>query len=196
MSECAVRRPGSGERLEQGLNDEAEAIVVADMNLARTARNAHGGRFDDLVVAGLRGFNGFLHIMLAVALVAASIMVVWEFIGEVGGAVRNDRLGAGFLHALGTLFILWTLSALITAEIGYIRSGQFHLRVFIEVAMITLLRQLIVRPVQQAAGDAAMDWIGMAQLGAILGGLLIIAVVHRLVSRATALSASRDGNGG
>jgi hypothetical protein len=45
------------------------------------------------------------------------------------------------LQALGTLFIVWTLSSLIAAEINYVQTGVFHVVVFIEVAMITLLRQ-------------------------------------------------------
>ena len=104
--------------------------------------------------------NSFIHTMLAIALVAASVMVLRDFIFDVVDEIHNNPLGVGFLRALGTLFLLWTMSALITAEIGYIRTGQFQLRVFIEVAMITLLRQLIIRPMQLAVGDTSMDWAG------------------------------------
>ena len=141
------------------------------------------GRLDALVVAGLRLFNSFIHTMLAIALAAASVMVLWDFIFDVVDEVHNNPLGVGFLHALGTLFLLWTMSVLITAEIGYIRTGQFHLRVFIEVAMITLLRQLIIRPMQLAVGDTSMDWTGMAQFALVLCALLTTGIVHRLVGQ-------------
>ena len=142
------------------------------------------GRLDALVLVSLRLFNSFIHTMLAIAPAAASVMVVWDFIFDVVDEIHNNPLGVGFLRALGTLFLLWTMSALITAEIGYIRTGQFQLRVFIEVAMITLLRQLIIRPMQLAVGDTSMDWAGMAQFGLVLCGLLTIGIVHRLVGRA------------
>ncbi len=139
------------------------------------------GRLDAVVVASLRHFNSVIHTMLAIALAAASVMVVWDFVVDVSDEIHNNSLGIGFLRALGTLFLLWTMSALITAEIGYIRTGRFNLRVFIEVAMITLLRQLIIRPMQIAVGDTAMDWAEMAQFGLVLCGLLTIGIVHWLV---------------
>jgi uncharacterized membrane protein (DUF373 family) len=152
------------------------------------------GPLDAIVVASLRLFNSFIHTMLAIALAAASVMVVWDFIVDVIDEIHNNPLGVGFLRALGTLFLLWTMSALI-AEIDYIRTGRFHLRVFIEVAMITLLRELIIRPMQLAVGDTSMDWTGMAQFGLLLCGLLTIGIVHRLVGQAGDASA-RDNRAG
>lgn len=138
-------------------------------------------RLENLLVSGLRSFNGLLHVVLAVALVAASAMVVWEFFAEAWASFQKDQLAQGFLHALGVLFIVWTLSALIAAEIDYVRTSRFHLRVFLEVAMITLLRQLIVRPVQAVAGDVPGDWSGYWQFGMLLAGLIAVAVAHRLI---------------
>lgn len=135
-----------------------------------------------VLIRALRWFNGLLHVVLAIALVAASAMVVWEFFTEAWAAFQQDQLAQGFLHALGVLFIVWTLSALISAEIDYVRTNRFHLRVFLEVAMITLLRQLIVRPVQVVAGDVQQgDWSGLWQYGLLLAGLVAVAVAHRMV---------------
>ena len=117
--------------------------------------------------------------------------MVWDFIVDVIDEIHSSTLGVGFLRALGTLFLLWTMSALITAEIGYIRTGRFNLRVFIEVAMITLLRQLIIRPMQLAVGDNSMGWMDMAQFGLVLCGLLTIGIVHRLVGQAGRTHRSR-----
>ena len=155
------------------------------------------GHLDAIVVAALRLFNSFIHTMLAIALVAASVMVIWDFIVDLFDEIHNNPLGVGFLRALGTLFLLWTMSALITAEIGYIRTGRFQLRVFIEVAMITLLRQLIIRPMQLAVGDTSLGWMDMAQFGLVLCGLLTIGIVHRLVGQAVpdaSVPNSRVGN--
>src|SRR5262245_32374327 len=93
------------------------------------------------LLALLKNFNHFLHAMVAIALVVASLMVMWEFTTAVLDSVYRNDIAHGFLQALGSLFIVWTLSSLISAEINYVQSGVFHLTVFIEVAVITLLRQ-------------------------------------------------------
>lgn len=150
-----------------------------------------------MLIRALRSFNSLLHVVLAVSLVAASAMVVWEFCAEAWSAFQQDRLAQGFLHALGVLFIVWTLSALISAEIDYVRTSRFHLRVFLEVAMITLLRQLIVRPVQAVAGDMPDgDWAqGAWQYVLLLAALLVVAVVHRLIGDpAEKTSPNPEGN--
>ncbi|MBR9973466.1 phosphate-starvation-inducible PsiE family protein [Magnetospirillum sulfuroxidans] len=139
-------------------------------------------RLEHLLIRALKAFNGLLHVVLAVALVVASAMVVWEFGTEAWVAFQKDQLAHGFLHALGVLFIVWILSALISAEIDYVRTNRFHLRVFLEVAMITFLRQLIIRPVQAVAGDVSLgDWQGVWQYGLLLAGLLAVAIAHRLI---------------
>lgn len=139
-------------------------------------------RFERRLVSTLRGFNGLLHVLLAVALVVASGLVVWEFGIEVINALGKGQLARGFLHALGTLFIVWTLSSLISAEIEYVATARFHLRVFLEVAMITLLRQLIVEPVQVAAGAAdPTQELNLLHYGMVLIAILVVGIVHRLV---------------
>ncbi len=137
--------------------------------------------FEQKLVSTLKGFNGLLHILLAIALVVASVLIVWQFSLEVVDSLRLGQLARGFLHALGTLFIVWTLSSLISAEIEYVATSRFHLRVFIEVAMITLLRQLIVEPVQVVAGTDANSEISLWHYGMLLGAILVVGVVHRLV---------------
>ena len=104
-------------------------------------------KFEAYLLRSLHGFNHFLHALVAIALVIASLMVVWEFSVAVAHSFGKNDLAHGFLQALGSLFIVWTLSSLIAAEINYVQTGVFHVAVFIEVAMITLLRQLIVEPV-------------------------------------------------
>lgn len=142
-------------------------------------------KFEDRLVNALHAFNHLLHVLLAIALVMASMMVLWEFVMAVVHAVQMNQLAHGFLQALGTLFIVWTLSSLISAEINYVQNGVFHLIVFIEVAMITLLRQLIVEPVKVATAGQAVEQAQVFNAwhyGLLLGALLVIGVVHKLVS--------------
>ncbi|MDR3393286.1 MAG: phosphate-starvation-inducible PsiE family protein [Sulfuriferula sp.] len=100
--------------------------------------------FENRLILLLSHFNKLLHIALAIALVIASLMVIWQFSVEVINAVVSGHLVRGFLQSLGTLFLVWTLSSLISAETSYLQNGIFQVRVFIEVVIITLLRQIIV----------------------------------------------------
>lgn len=139
--------------------------------------------FEDRLLGALRSFNHILHAFLAVALVMASLMVVWEFSISVVHALEINNLAHGFLQSLGTLFIVWTLSSLISAEINYVQTGVFHVVVFIEVAMITLLRQLIADPVRTAtAGQNAEQLFSPWHYGFLLASLLVIGVLHKLVT--------------
>ena len=78
---------------------------------------------------------------------------------------------------------MWTLSSLISAEINYVQTGVFHVVVFIEVAMITLLRQLIVEPVRTAtAGQNVEQLTNPWHYGLLLASLLVIGILHKLVT--------------
>ncbi|TLU83105.1 MAG: hypothetical protein FDX30_08550 [Chlorobium sp.] len=139
--------------------------------------------FEDRLLSALRAFNHILHALLAIALVLASIMVIWEFSVAVLQAIEHNNLAHGFLQALGTLFIVWTLSSLIAAEINYVQTGVFHVVVFIEVAMITLLRQLIVEPVKiVTAGGNLESVFNPWHYGLLLAALLVTGVLHKLVT--------------
>lgn len=143
--------------------------------------------FQQRLVRFLHSFNHVLHLLLAVALVIASMMVVWEFSAAVIKAVHEGNLAHGFLQALGSLFIVWTLSSLISAEINFVQNGVFHLVVFIEVAMITLLRQLIVEPVQIATSNYNLESsFNVIHYALLLGALLIIGILHKLIASSDA----------
>ena len=127
----------------------------------------------------LKRFNSPLHVLLAVALVVASLMIMVEFSAQVLAAVRAGELAQGFLNSLEILFIVWTLSSLISAKIEYIQTIHFHLRVFIGVAMIVLLINLIIEPIQVASGTK--NDFDLMHYAALLVAILIVGIVHRLV---------------
>lgn len=142
--------------------------------------------FEGRLLSYLRGFNHILHAILAVVLVLASLMVLWEFFVSVVHAFEANNLAHGFLQSLGTLFIVWTLSSLISAEINYVQTGIFHVVVFIEVAMISLLRQLIVEPVRTAtastAGQSLDQLFNPWHYSLLLASVLVIGILHKLVT--------------
>jgi uncharacterized membrane protein (DUF373 family) len=139
--------------------------------------------FEKKLIAGMKGFNRLIHVLLALALVIACGMVIWDAGLKLIQAWREGNAAEGFFHALGSLFILWTLSTLISAEINYIQSGRVFVRVFVIVAMLSVIRELIVQPVQvmTSAADAESGF-NPVRYGLLLAALLVIGIVYRLVS--------------
>jgi uncharacterized membrane protein (DUF373 family) len=126
--------------------------------------------FNRLTIKAMLWLNGLAHIIIGLALAVSVLMFTWLFWQDVHDAAGEHNLVHGFLHALGTLMLLWTISALITAEIRYLQGSKLEVETFIEVAMVVMVRKLIVLPVQDATPtltDMAM-WVGSALLLGIM----------------------------
>lgn len=129
--------------------------------------------FNRHIVKAMLWLNGVAHIIIGLALAASVLMFAWLFLQDVREAASAHNLVHGFLHALGTLMLLWIISALITAEIRYLRGSKLEVETFIEVAMVVMVRKLIVMPVQDASPsvtDLAM-WVGAAF---VLGAMFLL----------------------
>lgn len=129
--------------------------------------------FNRFIIRAMLWLNGIAHIIIGLALAASVLMFAWLFWQDVQEAVKTDNLVHGFLHALGTLMLLWIISALITAEIRYLRGHKLEVETFVEVAMVVMVRKLIVMPVQEITPtplDLAM-WVGAAF---VLGALFLM----------------------
>lgn len=139
--------------------------------------------FEQKLINHMKNFNQFIHILLAIALGIACVMVIWDFGARAIDAWNAGNATSGFFHALGSLFILWTLSTLISAEMHYLQTGRTSVRVFVEVAMISVIREMIVQPVQvisAPSGQAAN--FSPLHYGLLLAALLVIGVVYKLIS--------------
>ena len=118
--------------------------------------------------------NGFANIIIGLALATSVVMFTWLFFIDVQKAAYAHNLVHGFLHALGTLMLLWSISALISAEIRYLLGSKLLVETFIEVVLVLFLRKLIVLPVQDASPtfEEISIWVG----GAFVMGLIYVMV--------------------
>lgn len=118
--------------------------------------------------------NGFAHIVIDLALAISVIMFTWLFFKDVQEAAYAHNLVHGFIHALGTLMLLWSISALISAEIRYLQGSKLLVETFIEVVLVSFLRKLIVMPVQDATPtvEEVSMWVG----GAFILGLIYVLI--------------------
>ena len=74
-------------------------------------------RINAFALHAMAWINGFAHIVLGLALASSVILFTWLFFDDVIRSFGHENMAQGFLHGLGTLMLLWTVSALITAEI-------------------------------------------------------------------------------
>lgn len=127
-------------------------------------------KISQLIIKAMRLLDGLAHIIIGLSLAIAVIMFTWLFFAEVHEAINAHNLVHGFLHALGTLMLLWSISALITAEIRYLQDGKLEVETFVEVAMVVVLRKLIVMPVQEITPttEELVMWVGASLVLGIL----------------------------
>jgi hypothetical protein len=156
--------------------------------------------FNTFVLNLMGWLNGFAHLVLGLALGASVLLFTWLFIADIWSALGADNLAQGFLHGLGTLMLLWTVSALITAEIRYMRGHKLTVDTFVEVAIVVLVRKLITMPVQSTLPSPQdfLLWVGAA----VLLGVMYLIVRYALTiggdddDERDARSAPDDGKSG
>lgn len=135
-----------------------------------------------IAIRAMLWLNGLAHLIIGLALATSVIMFTWLFFLDVKQAAYAHNLVHGFLHALGTLMLLWSISALISAEIRYLRGHQLRVETFVEVVLVMFLRKLIVLPVQ----DATPTYVEIATW---LAGAFVMALVYILIRLADKPSA-------
>lgn len=127
-----------------------------------------------IAITAMLWLNGFAHIVIGLALATSVIMFTWLFFIDVRNAAYAHNLVHGFIHALGTLMLLWSISALISAEIRYLQGSKLLVETFIEVVLVLFLRKLIVMPVQDITPsiEEISTWVG----GAFVLGLIYVLI--------------------
>ncbi|MCW2283679.1 uncharacterized membrane protein (DUF373 family) [Rhodoblastus acidophilus] len=129
--------------------------------------------FNNFVLDLMAWLNGLAHLVLGLALGAAVLLFTWLFVLDIWTAVGADNLAQGFLHGLGTLMLLWTVSALITAEIRYMRGHKLSVDTFVEVAIVVLVRKLITMPVQSTL-PSPQDFLLWVAAAVLLGLMYLV----------------------
>ncbi len=130
-----------------------------------------------LIVNSMLWLNGLVHVAIAAALAVSVVMFTWMFFIDARNVIYNVDLLQGFLYALGTLMLLWTISALIAAEIRYLMGGRLLFETFIEVALVLFLRKVILLPAQVVQPT-------LEEIGIWLGSAFILSMIYLVMRRA------------
>lgn len=125
-----------------------------------------------LVLLAERLLHG-LNLVLMVGLLAMGIGVVILLGVDIYGAFVG-KFDNGIIKALGSLLILWMMIELLHTEIDHLRGGKFHVRIFVELAMVAFIRKLFV---------ASFEYKDPITFALLLVSLLVLGIIYFFVTR-------------
>jgi uncharacterized membrane protein (DUF373 family) len=131
-------------------------------------------KMDEFLLRFAERFSFALKLVLVLSLMGISVAVVGLFVGDVVHLFQQ-KSAHGVLGALGSLLIIWVMVELMENEIRQLRGGNFRIQVFLGVALVALIRELLIASLEHAKSEQQL---------AILAGILTLGVVHWLISRA------------
>jgi len=150
----------------------------------------HGIR--DRILTVLDYTNSVAHVIISTALVVATLLIALFFFKEIYNAIKIHALIKGFLHALGSLLLLWTMVELISTEVRYLRGGVVDVAIFIEVGLIVIVREIIMLPVE----ETAPNWIHVGTwvvAAAMLGLTYFLVRVGKRMAKVEIVAEDKSG---
>jgi uncharacterized membrane protein (DUF373 family) len=97
----------------------------------------------NLVIGVTERFSTFMHILLSGVLMLLVIGATIMFGNEMFGMLSKHSSHI-LISSLGSLLIIWVLLELLHTEIQMIKGGKFKISVFIGVAMVAFVRDLLI----------------------------------------------------
>ncbi len=114
-----------------------------------------------------------LNLLLMLGLLVMSLGVVSLLVQDIYQAFDSD-LQHGVIKALGSLLILWMMIELLHTQVDVLRGGKFHVRVFLELALVAFIRKLFV---------ASVEGKDPVSFGVLLGATLSLGIILYLLAR-------------
>ncbi|RMG73383.1 MAG: heme-binding sensor globin domain-containing protein, partial [Nitrospirae bacterium] len=121
-------------------------------------------------------FSSTMNLVLIFSLIMITLGVVGLFFYDIYRMFQGD-LSHGIITALGSLLILWVLIELMNTEIAHLKGGKFNISVFIGVALVAFIRDLMVTTLKHEKLELAYY---------LVAAILILGVVYWLVIRSEA----------
>jgi len=117
----------------------------------------------------LHGLNLFL--LLGLLVLAIGVVAL---LGHDIYKAATAELEYGLIRALGSLLVLWMMIELLHTEINNLRGGQFHVRIFVELALVAFIRKIFVASFEHKEPTSFM---------LLVGALFILGIVYFLVAK-------------
>ncbi len=125
-----------------------------------------------LVQIANRFSHGF-NLILVIGLLCLGFLVVGLFVYDLYH-VMDGNLEKGLLGTLGSLLMLWVVIELIDTEIRHLKGGKFAIKIFINVAFVATIREILVTSLSHEDMDLQITLVATV---AVLG------IVYWLVSK-------------
>jgi uncharacterized membrane protein (DUF373 family) len=168
-------------RLKESINKmiDINLDIVTNSYLEEEIQTLSAGyRIRTALITFAEKFSGVMNLVLVGALIVITLGVVVLFIYDLVRLIRGDVVH-GLISTLGNLLILWVMIELMNTEISHLKGGKFNISVFIGVALVTFIRDLMI--VTLESKDAPLkDWTGIY----IIGVIFFLGIVYWLVIRA------------
>jgi uncharacterized membrane protein (DUF373 family) len=86
----------------------------------------------------------------------------------------TSNVEQGVIRALGSLLILWMMVELLHAQVEQLKGGKFHVRIFVDLAMVAFIRKIFV-----ASLEDKDPW----SFGLLIAALFVLGVIYFLLGR-------------
>jgi uncharacterized membrane protein (DUF373 family) len=133
-------------------------------------------RLRSKVVKFAEQFSGAMNIVLVFALIMITLGVVGLFFYDLY-TLLEGHFSKGIITALGSLLILWVLIELMNTEISHLKGGKFNISVFIGVALVAFIRDLMIATLKHEQVDTSYY---------LIAAILVLGLVYWLVTRTEA----------
>ena len=114
-----------------------------------------------------------LNLLLTIGLLVLALGVAGLLGHDIYNAITTN-LEFGVIRSLGSLLMLWMMIELLHTEIRHLRGSKFHVRIFVELALVAFIRKIFVASLEQK------DPTSFAML---LGGLLVLGIIYFMVAK-------------
>jgi|Wag4MinimDraft_12_1082652.scaffolds.fasta_scaffold00012_26 uncharacterized membrane protein (DUF373 family) len=119
-------------------------------------------------------FSLFMHIILVTILIflTASATLFFGF-----DTFRLLSMGAEhmLITSLGSLLIIWVLVELLHTEIQIIKGGQFKISIFVGVALIAFVRDLLILTLKHETGNLTTYFV--------LASIMVLGIIYWLIAQ-------------
>ncbi len=138
-------------------------------------------KLESSMVQIAKRFTYGLNLILLIGLMLMSIMVMGLFVYDVSHIFDGD-IEKGLLSTLGSLLVLWVVIELMNTEIKHLKGGKFAIKVFISVALVSVIRKILITTLKGEAVEAQLT---------LVAAVAVLGCVYWLIARLEAGPKSR-----
>jgi len=118
-------------------------------------------------------FSQFLNMALVFGLIVVTLAVVYLCGRDIYG-IFMGKLEQTIITALGSVLILWVMLELINTEIAHLKGGKFKISVFVGVALVTIIRELMI---------ATLRHDSIEFIASLVASVLVIGIIYWLIKK-------------